>query len=379
MITKADKRSDTQRLHIESEPPCKMYLLDGYLHSKSWPELADVWQRLLAQGQFINAWEEPSATPRFLGYEHWLCAQLGWHPQSLAGLACWASNTDTSLEFALKSPIANIDSGRKTSIAPERSTYRSVLLTPCHFYVRLDHVGVASLNETGLSREHAADLRAALEEDLPIWREWFQAWIDIRPIDPMQWLLMIDSDVVQLEGTSLDLAAGLNVEHYLAQGSQSKIWRRVLNQIQMIWYEHPVNLIRQQTGLPPVNALWLGGSLNPGSQNPKRCFTINSQIPIYQGLERYIDSSRHLDCAQLHVMALRPEERSVETVSRGLNQLIKEIELNRDSNRLEFVLCAEHAWSHYRVRLPQRHALSSFWQRFRQSLGKASLKNASGG
>ena len=36
-------------------------------------------------------------------------------------------------------------------------------------------------------------------------------------------------------------------------------WRRLLNEIQMAWYEHPVNEARAQRGLPPVNALWLYG------------------------------------------------------------------------------------------------------------------------
>ena len=36
-------------------------------------------------------------------------------------------------------------------------------------------------------------------------------------------------------------------------------WRRLLNEIQMCWHEHPVNIERQQAGEPQINGLWLYG------------------------------------------------------------------------------------------------------------------------
>ena len=38
-----------------------------------------------------------------------------------------------------------------------------------------------------------------------------------------------------------------------------KTWRRLLNEIQMCWHEHPVNIERQQAGEPEINGLWLYG------------------------------------------------------------------------------------------------------------------------
>ncbi len=38
-----------------------------------------------------------------------------------------------------------------------------------------------------------------------------------------------------------------------------KAWRRLLNEIQMCWHEHPVNIERQEAGEPEINGLWLYG------------------------------------------------------------------------------------------------------------------------
>ena len=38
-----------------------------------------------------------------------------------------------------------------------------------------------------------------------------------------------------------------------------KAWRRLLNEIQMCWHEHPVNLQRQEASEPEINGLWLYG------------------------------------------------------------------------------------------------------------------------
>lgn len=42
-------------------------------------------------------------------------------------------------------------------------------------------------------------------------------------------------------------------------GDAWRQWRRCLNEIQMAWHEHPVNIARQARGQPPINSVWLYG------------------------------------------------------------------------------------------------------------------------
>jgi len=49
----------------------------------------------------------------------------------------------------------------------------------------------------------------------------------------------------------------------LPQGPDAGAWRRYQSEIEMLLHEHPVNVERERSGLPPANALWFyeGGTL----------------------------------------------------------------------------------------------------------------------
>jgi hypothetical protein len=45
----------------------------------------------------------------------------------------------------------------------------------------------------------------------------------------------------------------------MPRGPSARTWRRLANELQMLWHEHPVNLGRQARGLPVINGLWFEG------------------------------------------------------------------------------------------------------------------------
>lgn len=287
----------------------------------------------------ISRWHETSITPRTLALEHWLCDQLGWKANALDGLACWTLHHGAA-DLAPPSIAGTVNQ-------------QQILLTPCHFYVRLDHVGVTSLKDTALTEQEAHALLASLSDDIACWSNWFESTITLQCLDPMHWLLGFDRQDVDLEGCTLALAEGLNVEQYLAQGSKARTWRRVLNQIQMIWHQHPVNLARSRAGLLPVNALWLGGRLQPGSQRVKRYFSLKSQRDYLRGLERYIQPSAQQQVDDVLIMSLEADQLKPDRVEHGLQTLLSAMATAPAHETLELVLCSEHAWEHYRIRRPR--------------------------
>lgn len=52
---------------------------------------------------------------------------------------------------------------------------------------------------------------------------------------------------------------GQDVGDWWPTGSAWQPWRRVLNELQMTWHEHPVNQARQANDQPPINGVWLYG------------------------------------------------------------------------------------------------------------------------
>jgi len=62
-----------------------------------------------------------------------------------------------------------------------------------------------------------------------------------------------------LASASPAVVSGGQLDDWWPQDEASRPWRRLLNEIQMIWHEHPVNTARVAQGKLPVNSLWLYG------------------------------------------------------------------------------------------------------------------------
>ncbi|UYO95227.1 hypothetical protein [Pollutimonas sp. M17] len=59
------------------------------------------------------------------------------------------------------------------------------------------------------------------------------------------------------------LVAITSVNDWWSQDMAGRPWRRLVNEVQMLWYEHPVNQERYRQGLVPINSLWLFGGASP--------------------------------------------------------------------------------------------------------------------
>jgi len=340
-------------------------ILQGYLDTAEWPEMSALWERLRASREVLAQWSGEEQSPRVRPIEHWLCKQLAWPPSPLEGLQVWPR-----------------------SLGPGRADAYRVLLSPCHFDVRLDHVGVRGLGDAPLDEDEAHALCACLHDSLDAWSQWLGGALHIRCLSAMHWVAEVPA-CADLEGCSLALAEGLSVERYLPRGEHARIWRRMLNEIQMLWHEHPVNLRRAQARRPAVNALWFGGRLEPpgprespaaqesaASANAQvqrlasRRLHVRSQDPMLKGLEAYLEAQRDQGAraapnapvrsafaeasCELVVMELEDSARHVQAVERALNQALRIAEIcARAGEDCELVVLSDTAWIHWVKRQPR--------------------------
>lgn len=80
---------------------------------------------------------------------------------------------------------------------------------------------------------------------------------------PQRWYVRLETDP-QIVTVALEEVAGHPVDPHLPAGSGALAWHRILNEIQMLLHDHPVNREREARGLPPVNSVWLwGGGRSP--------------------------------------------------------------------------------------------------------------------
>jgi hypothetical protein len=79
---------------------------------------------------------------------------------------------------------------------------------------------------------------------------------------PQRWYLRLES-VPVMETYPLPQVVGADMHAHLPRGEDALRWHSMLNEIQMLFYEHAVNLAREQRGELPVSGVWLWGGGKP--------------------------------------------------------------------------------------------------------------------
>lgn len=80
--------------------------------------------------------------------------------------------------------------------------------------------------------------------------------------DPHRWYCHFE-ELPTVTSTPVSAATGRDVARCRLNGAEVRQWRRKLAEIEMLLFDHPVNLLRQQNNKLPVNTLWLWGEGQP--------------------------------------------------------------------------------------------------------------------
>lgn len=104
-----------------------------------------------------------------------------------------------------------------------------------------------------VSDTEAAQLQASLK---PLLDEFQGEWLTY---SGKHWGLRL-ANLPEMQWLAIDKLEGQSIGDQLPVGSEQTAWRRLLNEIQMTLFEHPVNIQREAAGLLPVNAVWFSGA-----------------------------------------------------------------------------------------------------------------------
>ena len=134
------------------------------------------------------------------------------------------------------------------------------VLEPAHFHVARDHLVLTDRRQLPLDETTS---RALFDASQALFSE---LGYTLRYGDARHWLLRADA-WSELRTCSPDAACGHNIDVWLPRGPGERDWRRLHNEIQMLWHTHPINEAREQRGDRRINALWLwGGSVARNEQ-----------------------------------------------------------------------------------------------------------------
>ncbi|WP_319557582.1 hypothetical protein [Thiomicrorhabdus sp.] len=129
------------------------------------------------------------------------------------------------------------------------------------FWVRVDPVQMIPDRDT-LVLIPPQDLNIQEEESkalLATFNEHFGAdGVTLEFGGPSQWYLRI-AQPVDISSTSLPSAAYRNLHGLYPQGNAATYWRQLMNETQMLFFDHPVNQARRDQGLAEINSVWVWG------------------------------------------------------------------------------------------------------------------------
>lgn len=123
---------------------------------------------------------------------------------------------------------------------------------PAHMAVERDQVVLTEASAFPITRDEADALVKALNQHFAADGMYFVA------TRQQHWYLRLEQTPL-LTTHSLYQAAGRNIHPLLPAGQQAMRWRALLNEVQMLLFNHPVNEARESRGIAPVNSIWAWG------------------------------------------------------------------------------------------------------------------------
>ena len=163
-------------------------------------------------------------------------------------------------------------------------------LQPVHLHATRDHLILMSQNQIDLTESESSEL---LKAALPFIEEDFKSPVLFH--DKHCWFIPA-GQFASLESYSVDQAHGRNIDWWMPRDTQeegiAKRWRKLQNEIQMLWHIDPVNEEREQRGLPSINSLWISGIGKLNDVHAPQAISGSQQVygehPLLAGLAKYL-------------------------------------------------------------------------------------------
>ncbi len=177
--------------------------------------------------------EEAKCTP----LEAWLLQQAGFQPQAgqslSAGWAAWLCETQAA----------------HCNVKPDQPLWLAELV---HFAPSRDGAALIPAQELTITD---AQSQALFERS----EQWFtDTPFRAQPISATHWRIEVPTEFT-LSAPTPDLVRQSSINDWWAQDLNTRPWRRLVNEFQMLWFSDPINAQRQDQGLLSINSLWLFG------------------------------------------------------------------------------------------------------------------------
>lgn len=183
--------------------------------------------------------EQARCTP----WEAWQLNQAGFIPapgqEWASGLGPWCATV--------------AGTSANTALAPDEPVWLAELV---HMAVSTEGAALVPAERLDITQAESAELYRLVAQALP------DSDFSLEPLSPTQWRVRPKVPVPSTLVSPALAATGL-VHHWWPQDDAMRPWRRLLNEIQMLWHDAAPNVERETKGQLTLNGLWLYGGATP--------------------------------------------------------------------------------------------------------------------
>ena len=187
-----------------------------------------------------------------------LLSRLSPQPLDAGDELSWSPPHERALARCLGLPVADGQLPWAALAASQRSELAHLpgawaFVTLCHWQATTHEVTMRQLPMHDLGATESNDLLAAMQ---PFFA---QDGITLHPFEAGRWLAhgaVFDG----LPSASPDRVLGRNLSPWMPTAAKASAWIRLVSEMQMLLYTHPVNEAREQRGALTVNSIWLSGT-----------------------------------------------------------------------------------------------------------------------
>ena len=218
--------------------------------------------------------------------------------------------------------------------------------------VELVHV---SPSRDGAALLPASELQISLEHSVALFESvqdlFSEAGFHLTPSSTHHWRITLP-DGYMPRCCSPALVSITSVNDWWPQDMASRPWRRLVNEVQMLWFEHPVNQARYKQGLIPINSLWLFGGAH-SNQLVHRAESTSTQVhhnlhefSIKHDWGGWLTALAHLE-QQVFVPLAKQSGSMPDLVLTGSNRIIELKQAPALSRWARFLPGNRNTWSHW--------------------------------
>jgi hypothetical protein len=155
-----------------------------------------------------------------------------------------------------------------------------------------------------ITQEEADELTAAFNE---LYAE--KGWCLKAPC-PQRWYLSLPQ-APAITTVSPGVIAGQDIDPHLPHGQDASEWHALMNEVQMLFHQHPVNALREERGAPAINSLWFWGEGALPGTIPRPDMQVATDYPLAMGLASLTHTPRCDVPASLEELLASTEKASV--------------------------------------------------------------------